>query len=119
MLRVFREAIFSSVRFTDGHHSSDPWNSSSGMNPPGYGGMLANSSHLPQSSSYCTLHPHDRLVRLLISIVCQSVCATNIEDKLLTNLNHFSLTHSCLSLLEEKNHGFHCLKENHLTKAEL
>lgn len=47
----------------DGHHSSDPWSSSSGMNQPGYGGMLGNSSHLPQSSSYCSLHPHDRLVR--------------------------------------------------------
>ncbi|XP_070599641.1 transcription factor 4 isoform X16 [Erythrolamprus reginae] len=51
----------SSFFMQDGHHSSDPWNSSSGMNPPGYGGMLANSSHLPQSSSYCSLHPHDRL----------------------------------------------------------
>ncbi|NWQ83096.1 ITF2 factor, partial [Columbina picui] len=45
----------------DGHHSSDPWSSSSGMNQPGYGGMLGNSSHIPQSSSYCSLHPHDRL----------------------------------------------------------
>ncbi|XP_010120435.1 PREDICTED: transcription factor 4-like, partial [Chlamydotis macqueenii] len=44
-----------------GHHSSDPWSSSSGMNQPGYGGMLGNSSHIPQSSSYCSLHPHDRL----------------------------------------------------------
>ncbi|XP_060546724.1 transcription factor 4 isoform X10 [Pantherophis guttatus] len=51
----------SSFFMQDGHHSSDPWNSSSGMNPPGYGGMLSNSSHLPQSSSYCSLHPHDRL----------------------------------------------------------
>ncbi|KAG8131230.1 hypothetical protein E2320_017760, partial [Naja naja] len=51
----------SSFFMQDGHHSSDPWNSSSGMNPPGYGGMLGNSSHIPQSSSYCSLHPHDRL----------------------------------------------------------
>lgn len=49
---------------TDGHHSSDPWSSSSGMNQPGYGGMLGN-SHIPQSSSYCSLHPHERLVRQL------------------------------------------------------
>jgi hypothetical protein len=33
------------------------------MNQPGYGGMLGNSSHIPQSSSYCSLHPHERLVR--------------------------------------------------------
>ncbi|XP_073537323.1 transcription factor 4 isoform X8 [Phyllobates terribilis] len=50
----------SSFFMQDGHHSSDPW-SSSGMNQPGYGGMLGNSSHIPQSSSYCNLHPHDRL----------------------------------------------------------
>ncbi|NXG36415.1 ITF2 factor, partial [Dromaius novaehollandiae] len=53
----------SSFFMQDGHHSSDPWSSSSGMNQPGYGGMLGNSSHIPQSSSYCSLHPHDRLVR--------------------------------------------------------
>ncbi|KAM6475675.1 transcription factor 4 isoform 8-T14 [Liasis olivaceus] len=51
----------SSFFMQDGHHGSDPWNSSSGMNPPGYGGMLGNSPHIPQSSSYCSLHPHDRL----------------------------------------------------------
>ncbi|XP_075697502.1 transcription factor 4 isoform X6 [Rhinoderma darwinii] len=50
----------SSFFMQDGHHSSDPW-SSSGMNQAGYGGMLGNSSHIPQSSSYCNLHPHDRL----------------------------------------------------------
>ncbi|NWQ98352.1 ITF2 factor, partial [Burhinus bistriatus] len=55
-----RPAVFPSC-VTDGHHSSDPWSSSSGMNQPGYGGMLGNSSHIPQSSSYCSLHPHDRL----------------------------------------------------------
>ncbi|KAM9510142.1 transcription factor 4 isoform 5-T5 [Guaruba guarouba] len=31
------------------------------MSQPGYGGMLSGSSHLPQSSSYCSLHPHERL----------------------------------------------------------
>uniref|UniRef100_A0A286XT17 Transcription factor 4 n=1 Tax=Cavia porcellus TaxID=10141 RepID=A0A286XT17_CAVPO len=51
----------SSFFMQDGHHSSDPWSSSSGMNQPGYGGMLGNSSHIPQSSSYCSLHPHERL----------------------------------------------------------
>uniref|UniRef100_A0A8C5L2Z3 Transcription factor 4 n=1 Tax=Jaculus jaculus TaxID=51337 RepID=A0A8C5L2Z3_JACJA len=51
----------SSFFMQDGHHSSDPWGSSSGMNQPGYGGMLGNSSHIPQSSSYCSLHPHERL----------------------------------------------------------
>ncbi|XP_030048833.1 transcription factor 4 [Microcaecilia unicolor] len=51
----------SSFFMQDGHHSSDPWSSSSGINQPGYGGMLGNSSHMPQSSNYCSLHPHDRL----------------------------------------------------------
>ncbi|KAB1256374.1 Transcription factor 4, partial [Camelus dromedarius] len=55
------EKSWFSLSFTDGHHSSDPWSSSSGMNQPGYGGMLGNSSHIPQSSSYCSLHPHERL----------------------------------------------------------
>ncbi|NWS48930.1 ITF2 factor, partial [Probosciger aterrimus] len=53
----------SSFFMQDGHHSSDPWSSSSGMNQAGYGAMLGNSSHIPQSSSYCSLHPHERLVR--------------------------------------------------------
>ncbi|XP_062898725.1 transcription factor 4-like isoform X12 [Mobula hypostoma] len=51
----------SSFFMQDGHHNSDPWSSSGGMNQPGYGGMLVNSSHVPQSSSYCSLHPQDRL----------------------------------------------------------
>ncbi|XP_062462310.1 transcription factor 4-like, partial [Pezoporus occidentalis] len=51
----------SSFFMQDGHHGSDPWSSSSGMNQPGYGGMLGNSTHLPQASSYCSLHPHERL----------------------------------------------------------
>uniref|UniRef100_A0A8C5LVX1 Transcription factor 4 n=1 Tax=Leptobrachium leishanense TaxID=445787 RepID=A0A8C5LVX1_9ANUR len=51
----------SSFFMQDGHHSSDPWSSSSGMNQASYGGMLGNSSHMPQSSSYCNIHPHDRL----------------------------------------------------------
>ncbi|XP_076693229.1 transcription factor 4 isoform X9 [Callospermophilus lateralis] len=51
----------SSFFMQDGHHSSDPWSSSSGMSQPGYGGMLGSSSHIPQSSSYCSLHPHERL----------------------------------------------------------
>ncbi|XP_030622875.1 transcription factor 4 isoform X1 [Chanos chanos] len=51
----------SSFFMPDGHHSTDPWSSSSSMNQPGYSGMLGNSSHGPQSSSYCGLHPHDRL----------------------------------------------------------
>ncbi|XP_032149712.1 transcription factor 4 isoform X7 [Cebus imitator] len=51
----------SSFFMQDGHHNSDPWSSSSGMNQPGYAGMLGNSSHIPQSNSYCSLHPHERL----------------------------------------------------------
>ncbi|XP_016423562.1 transcription factor 4-like [Sinocyclocheilus rhinocerous] len=45
----------------DGHHSTDPWSSSGGMNQPGYNSMLGNSTHSAQSSSYCGMHPHDRL----------------------------------------------------------
>uniref|UniRef100_H3A2P1 Transcription factor 4 n=2 Tax=Latimeria chalumnae TaxID=7897 RepID=H3A2P1_LATCH len=51
----------SSFFMQDGHHNTDPWSSSSGMNQPAYGGMLGNSSHIPQSSSYCGIHPHERL----------------------------------------------------------
>uniref|UniRef100_A0A3B4C0B1 Transcription factor 4 n=1 Tax=Pygocentrus nattereri TaxID=42514 RepID=A0A3B4C0B1_PYGNA len=51
----------SSFFMPDGHHSTDLWSSSSSMNQPGYSGMLGNSSHGPQSSSYCGLHPHERL----------------------------------------------------------
>uniref|UniRef100_A0A8C1V8W6 Transcription factor 4 n=1 Tax=Cyprinus carpio TaxID=7962 RepID=A0A8C1V8W6_CYPCA len=46
----------------NGHHSTDPWSSSGSMNQPGYNSMLGNSTHSAQSSSYCGLHPHDRLV---------------------------------------------------------
>ncbi|XP_059703770.1 transcription factor 4 isoform X12 [Haemorhous mexicanus] len=55
----------SSFFMQDGHHSSDPWSSSSGMSQAGYSAMLGNSSHshLGQAGSYCSLHPHDRLVR--------------------------------------------------------
>ncbi|XP_026152496.1 transcription factor 4 isoform X10 [Mastacembelus armatus] len=56
----------SSFFMPDGHHSGDPWSSSSSsMSQQGYhGSMLAsgNSAHGPaQSSSYCGIHPHDRL----------------------------------------------------------
>lgn len=56
-------APFPGFRVADGHHGSDPWSSSSGMNQAGYGGMLGGSSHLGQAGSYCSLHPHERLVR--------------------------------------------------------
>ncbi|XP_064261225.1 transcription factor 4-like isoform X10 [Passer domesticus] len=47
----------------DGHHSSEPWSSSSGVSPAGFSGMLGNASHahLGQAGSYCSLHPHERL----------------------------------------------------------
>ncbi|XP_023667411.1 transcription factor 4 isoform X8 [Paramormyrops kingsleyae] len=51
----------SSFFMPDGHHSTDPWSSPSGMSQTSYSGMLANSSHGSQSSSYCGLHPHERL----------------------------------------------------------
>lgn len=53
-----------SVFTLDGtHSSSDPWNPSSGISQPGYGGMLpGSSSHMAQSGNYSSLHAHDRLV---------------------------------------------------------
>nr|XP_046231151.1 transcription factor 4-like isoform X11 [Scatophagus argus] len=57
----------SSFFMPDGHHSGDPWSSSSSsMSQQGYHGSMlgsGNSAHGPaQSSSYCGIHPHDRLV---------------------------------------------------------
>uniref|UniRef100_M3ZNN4 Transcription factor 4 n=1 Tax=Xiphophorus maculatus TaxID=8083 RepID=M3ZNN4_XIPMA len=51
---------------SDGHHSGDPWSSSSSsMSQQGYHSSMlggGNSAHGPaQSSSYCGIHPHDRL----------------------------------------------------------
>ncbi|CAG5855675.1 unnamed protein product [Menidia menidia] len=55
-------SMFASTFFDGTQSSSDPWNSSSGISQPGYGGMLAgSSSHMPQSGSYSSLHSHDRL----------------------------------------------------------
>ncbi|XP_038669338.1 transcription factor 12 isoform X7 [Scyliorhinus canicula] len=57
--------MFASAFFMqDGNHnSSDLWNSSNGMHQPSYGGMLgSSSSHVSQSSSYSSLHTHDRLI---------------------------------------------------------
>ncbi|KAM4635266.1 LOW QUALITY PROTEIN: transcription factor 4 [Polymixia lowei] len=56
----------SSFFMPDGHHSGDPWNSSSSsIGQQGYHGSMlggGNSGHGPaQSSSYCGIHPHDRL----------------------------------------------------------
>ncbi|XP_047667688.1 transcription factor 12 isoform X6 [Tachysurus fulvidraco] len=55
-------SMFASTFFDATHNSSDPWNSSSGINQPAYGGMLGgSSSHMPQSGNYNSLHSHDRL----------------------------------------------------------
>ncbi|XP_041030602.1 transcription factor 12 isoform X10 [Carcharodon carcharias] len=57
-------SMFASTFFMqDGNHnSSDLWNSSNGMHQSSYGGMLgSSSSHVSQSSSYSSLHTHDRL----------------------------------------------------------
>ncbi|XP_074522153.1 transcription factor 12 isoform X2 [Halichoeres trimaculatus] len=55
-------SMFASTFFDGTHSSSDPWNSSSGISQPGYGGMLAgSSSHMSQSGNYSSLHAHDRL----------------------------------------------------------
>ncbi|KAM6394663.1 transcription factor 4-like isoform 6-T6 [Rhynochetos jubatus] len=84
----------SSFFMQDGHHSNDPWSSSSGMNQPGYGGMLGNSSHIVQSSSYCSLHLHDHLS-------CPSHSSADINSSLppmstfhRSGTNHYSVS-SC------------------------
>uniref|UniRef100_A0A7N6BZ23 Transcription factor 4 n=1 Tax=Anabas testudineus TaxID=64144 RepID=A0A7N6BZ23_ANATE len=63
----------SSFFMPDGHHSGDPWSSSSSsMSQQGYHGSMlggGNSAHGPtQSSSYCGIHPHDRLVRRAVNL---------------------------------------------------
>lgn len=57
-------SMFASTFFMqDGtHNSSDLWSSSNGMSQPGFGGILGTStSHMSQSSTYGSLHSHDRL----------------------------------------------------------
>ncbi|XP_051534120.1 transcription factor 4-like isoform X4 [Myxocyprinus asiaticus] len=54
-------SFHSSLFMPDGHHSADPWSSSGTMNQPGFNSMLGNSTHSAQNSSYCGIHPHDRL----------------------------------------------------------
>ncbi|MED6231414.1 Transcription factor 12 [Ataeniobius toweri] len=55
-------SMFASTFFDGTHSSSDPWNSSSGISQPGYGGMLAgSSSHMAQTGNYSSLHSHERL----------------------------------------------------------
>ncbi|XP_059570699.1 transcription factor 12 isoform X7 [Alligator mississippiensis] len=73
-------SMFASTFFMqDGtHNSSDLWSSSNGMSQPGYGGMLgSSSSHMSQSSSYGSLHTHDRL-----SYPPHSVSPTDINASL-------------------------------------
>ncbi|XP_054692420.1 transcription factor 12 isoform X2 [Grus americana] len=73
-------SMFASTFFMqDGtHNSSDLWSSSNGMSQPGYGGMLGgSSSHMSQSSSYGSLHTHDRL-----SYPPHSVSPTDINASL-------------------------------------
>jgi len=64
--------LLSFPSMSDGHHSGDPWSSSSSsMSQQGYHGSMlggGNSSHGPtQSSSYCGIHPHDRLVSIRVN----------------------------------------------------
>ncbi|XP_071237827.1 transcription factor 12-like isoform X4 [Salvelinus alpinus] len=55
-------SMFATTFFDGTHNSSDPWNSSNGINQPSYGGMLGgSSSHMPQSGNYVNMHSHDRL----------------------------------------------------------
>ncbi|XP_022367651.1 transcription factor 12 isoform X1 [Mustela lutreola] len=73
-------SMFASTFFMqDGtHNSSDLWSSSNGMSQPGFGGILGTStSHMSQSSSYGSLHSHDRL-----SYPPHSVSPTDINTSL-------------------------------------
>lgn len=73
-------SMFASTFFMqDGtHSSSDLWSSSNGMNQPGFSGILGTStSHMSQSSSYGSLHSHDRL-----SYPPHSVSPTDISTSL-------------------------------------
>ncbi|XP_012657247.1 transcription factor 12 [Otolemur garnettii] len=73
-------SMFASTFFMqDGtHNSSDLWSSSNGMSQPGFGGILGTStSHMSQSSSYGSLHSHDRL-----SYPPHSVSPTDISTSL-------------------------------------
>ncbi|XP_004777362.1 transcription factor 12 isoform X4 [Mustela nigripes] len=73
-------SMFASTFFMqDGtHNSSDIWSSSNGMSQPGFGGILGTStSHMSQSSSYGSLHSHDRL-----SYPPHSVSPTDINTSL-------------------------------------
>ncbi|KAM9545210.1 transcription factor 12-like isoform 2-T5 [Salvelinus alpinus] len=55
-------SMFASTFFDGSHNSSDPWNSSNGINQPSYGGMMGgSSSHMSQSGNYVNMHSHDRL----------------------------------------------------------
>ncbi|XP_052569786.1 transcription factor 12 isoform X2 [Peromyscus californicus insignis] len=73
-------SMFASTFFMqDGtHSSSDLWSSSNGMSQPGFSGILGTStSHMSQSSSYGSLHSHDRL-----SYPPHSVSPTDINTSL-------------------------------------
>ncbi|XP_036048179.1 transcription factor 12 isoform X6 [Onychomys torridus] len=73
-------SMFASTFFMqDGtHSSSDLWSSSNGMSQPGFSGILGTStSHVSQSSSYGSLHSHDRL-----SYPPHSVSPTDINTSL-------------------------------------
>ncbi|KAM6201705.1 transcription factor 12 isoform 1-T1 [Rhynchocyon petersi] len=73
-------SMFASTFFMqDGtHNSSDLWSSSNGMSQPGFGGILGTStSHMSQSSSYSSLHSHERL-----SYPPHSVSPTDINTSL-------------------------------------
>ncbi|XP_073922138.1 transcription factor 12 isoform X6 [Castor canadensis] len=69
----------SSFFMQDGtHNSSDLWSSSNGMSQPSFGGILGTStSHMSQSSSYGSLHSHERL-----SYPPHSVSPTDINTSL-------------------------------------
>lgn len=72
--------------FPSDGHSGDPWSSSStSMSQQGYhSSMLSggNSAHgAAQSSSYCGIHPHDRLVSTAVSYMNEWMSNSQIKSK--------------------------------------
>ncbi|KAJ8343537.1 hypothetical protein SKAU_G00308660 [Synaphobranchus kaupii] len=71
-------SMFASTFFDGTQNSTDPWNSSNGINQPGYGGMMGgSSSHMPQPGNYGNMHSHDRL-----AYPVHSVSPTDINPSL-------------------------------------
>lgn len=107
---VSRVCLFSS----DGH-SGDPWSSSStSMSQQGYhSSMLSggNSAHgAAQSSSYCGIHPHDRLVSTAVSYMNEWMSNSQIKSKV-----KWTFIQIKLAIFKKKNVLMKCWNKSSLT----